>query len=543
MAKTRISFLCGACGAVQPKWLGRCPECGGWNTLERFTELPLDDEADTHDPYAAHDADGADGAGAVGASHAPGAADHDRRAARARANDPRTAAPRPLSEISAESTPRVASGIAELDRVLGGGLVPGSTILLGGEPGIGKSTLLLQALLSIAQRGHRALYATSEESAHQVKLRADRLAESEAPDRATSLTAEGGSTARRSRGDRSPSETALADRAPTELLLHADSVLDRILEHARKLRPAVLAIDSIQLVARSGLDASPGSVTQLRRCCLDLVHFAKRSGCTVIMVGHVTKEGVLSGPKMLEHMVDAVLAFEGDRHHLHRVVRATKNRYGSTQEVGLFEMTGIGLVEVDDTALALSSAEEPRPGSALVATLAGSRAMLAEIQALTATGFLGSAKRKTSGVDSSRANMLIAVLEKHAGLRLADQDIYIACGGGLKVSEPAVDLGLALAVAGSHLRRALPALTAVMGEISLSGEIRAVRQLDARIEAARRRGIKTIVVPAAQSTVSPKGRPSAARAATAAKIPGVELVPVARISDAINLLSPSLVKS
>lgn len=482
MAKSRVSFLCGACGAVQPKWLGRCPECGGWNTLERFTESPLDES---------------------------GALDADTDAQTgARSADPRTTAPRPLSEISIESVPRVASGIPELDRVLGGGLVPGSTILLGGEPGIGKSTLLLQALLSMAQRGHRTLYATSEESAQQIKLRADRLTEGAAE----TLRANG-----------VPSAAALQARPPTELLLHADSVLNRILEHARKIRPAVLAVDSIQLVARHDLDASPGSVAQLRRCCLDLVHFAKGSGSAVIIVGHVTKEGLLQGPKMLEHMVDAVLSFEGDRHHLHRVVRATKNRFGSTQEVGLFEMTGAGLVEVDDTALALASAEEPRPGSVLVSTLAGSRAMLAEIQALTATGFLGSAKRKTSGVDASRANMLIAVLEKHGGLRLADQDIYVASGGGLKVTEPAVDLGLALAVAGSHLRRALPALTAAVGEISLSGDMRAVRQIDARIAAARRRGIRTIIVPDGN-----KG-----------PVEGVRLVPVRRISDAIELLLPA----
>ncbi|MBX3356530.1 MAG: DNA repair protein RadA [Phycisphaeraceae bacterium] len=461
MARARVSFLCGSCGAVQPKWVGRCPECGGWDTLERFVEP------------AVNEIDDAARAGAPGARSPAG--------------------PQPLASISTDAAPRLETGVAELDRVLGGGFVPGSTILLGGEPGIGKSTLLLQALLSVARRGHLAHYATSEESAHQVKLRADRL---------------------RTDASEEPSEN---------LLLHAESLLDRVLEHARRRPPAVLAIDSIQLVARSGLDAAPGSIVQLRRCCMDLVHFAKQQGCTVIIVGHVTKEGLLSGPKTLEHMVDAVLSFEGDRHHLHRAVRATKNRFGSTQEVGLFEMSGNGLMPVDDSALTAEAALEPRPGAALVVPLAGSRAILAEVQALTATGFLGSAKRKTSGVDAARTSMLIAVLEKHGGLRLADQDVYVACAGGLRVTEPAVDLGIALAIAGSHLRRTLPPRTAVIGEVSLAGEVRPVRQIEARLAAARRRGIDTILVPAAN----------------AMSAEGLTLRPIRRISDAIDCLAPA----
>lgn len=538
MAKSRISFLCGACGAVQPKWLGRCPECGGWNTLERFTESPLDENDTAGLSSALPGAGGGDGNDDTGPDET-GPSDESGAlgSARARSETLRAAAPRPLSQISAESAARLPTGIHELDRVLGGGLVPGSTILLGGEPGIGKSTLLLQALLSIAARGRRALYATSEESAQQVKLRATRLME------AIPIARHADSSVLRV----DPANSAAAAEG---LLLQADSVLNRILEHARKLRPAVLAIDSIQLVARHDLDASPGSVAQLRRCCLDLVHFAKRSGCAVIIVGHVTKEGLLSGPKILEHMVDAVLSFEGDRHHLHRVVRAAKNRFGSTHEVGLFEMTGAGLIEVDDTALALASAEQSRPGTALVATLAGSRAMLAEIQALTATGFLGSAKRKTSGVDSARASMLIAVLEKHAGLRLADQDVYVACGGGLRVTEPAVDLGLALAIAGSHLRRALPARTAVVGEVSLAGDIRPVRQIEARIAAAQRRGITTLLVPAAQAgatasgaTSSPAPLPHRSTRGDPARDAGMQIIAVRRISDALDTLSPAATKS
>ncbi len=461
MAKSRVSFLCSACGAVHPKWLGRCPECGGWDTLERFVETPV--------------------AGAVGSSGSLGAS------TAAGAEAPR---PRALPDLPVDEGVRIPTGVAEFDRVLGGGVIPGSVILLGGEPGIGKSTLLLQALLAMARADRTALYATSEESAAQVKLRAERLDAASLPD-------------------------------PGRLLVHADSMLDRILEHAARLRPSILAVDSIQLVARNGIDAAPGSVTQLRRCCLDLVAFAKRLHCAVIVVGHVTKDGLLSGPKMLEHMVDVVLSFEGDRHHLHRVVRATKNRFGSTQEVGLFEMTGAGLAQVDDSTLAVGSLAEPRPGSVTVPALAGSRAMLAEIQALTASGFLGNAKRKTSGVDASRVGMLVAVLEKHGGLRLADQDVFVASAGGLRLTEPAVDLGIALAIAGAHLRRALPAHAACVGEVSLAGDVRAVRQLEVRIEAARRRGVRTLLVPAGQG----KGPP------------GVTLVPVRRLSEAIERLS------
>jgi len=482
VAKTRVSFLCSACGSDQPKWLGRCPECGGWNTLERFVEPKGVGLAEALVPDADDSGARADEGREGGSPGGPGAG---RRP---------SAPPRPIAlhEVPADAAPRIPTGLAEFDRVLGGGVLPGSVILLGGEPGIGKSTLLLQALLSITSRDRTALYATSEESAQQLKLRSERLQPSAAQD-------------------------------PSRLLVHADSVLNRILEQAARLRPSLLAVDSIQLVARHDIAAPPGSITQLRRCCADLVSFAKRSGCAVIIVGHVTKEGLLSGPKMLEHLVDVVLSFEGDRHHLHRVVRATKNRFGSTQEVGLFEMTGQGLIEVDDSALALDASAAPRAGSILVPTLAGSRSMLAEIQALTASGFLGSAKRKTSGLDASRVGMLVAVLEKHAGLRLADQDIFVASAGGLRITEPAVDLGVALAIAGAHLRRATPALTAFVGEISLAGDLRPVRQIESRLEAARRRGVRTVVLPAAQ----------------AVEDPNLRIVPVKRISEAIEQLDAS----
>ncbi len=375
-----------------------------------------------------------------------------------------------ISEISPLEVPRLPTGISEFDRTLGGGIVPGSVVLLGGDPGIGKSTLLLQAFSALAARGERVLYASSEESAQQVKLRAERIL-----------------------GDGSSS---LRD---ANLYLIAESSLARITAEARRVRASILAIDSIQLVHRHDADALPGSMTQLRRCCLELVQFAKSTGTVVMMVGHVTKEGDLAGPKLLEHLVDVVLSFEGDRHHAYRLVRATKNRFGSTHEIGLFEMTGAGLAEVDESALAAANASEPRPGTAIAPVMAGTRVLLAEIQALVVGGFLGSTKRRASGMDAGRLSMMIAVLEKHGGLRLADQDIYASVAGGLRIVEPAADLAISLAIAGAHLSRALPPATAVLGEVGLTGEIRPVRALEQRVAEAIRRGCASVLVPAAQA--------------------------------------------
>ncbi|MBL9141092.1 MAG: DNA repair protein RadA [Phycisphaerae bacterium] len=377
----------------------------------------------------------------------------------------------PLAEVKPLEVPRSPTGVRELDRVLGGGFVPGSVVLLGGDPGIGKSTLLLQCAAALACDGGRVLYASSEESAPQVKLRAERL--------------EGAAHAARGQN----------------LLLLADSNLAVIVEEARRVKPSLLVVDSIQLVSRGDIDAAPGSVAQLRRCCLDLVAYAKTTGTAVAIVGHVTKDGDLAGPKLLEHLVDVVLAFEGDRHHAYRVVRAVKNRFGSTQEVGLFEMSGVGLTEVEEAALApdAGSASARRPGSVFAPVLAGSRVLLAEIQALTATGFLGAAKRRAGGLDPARLAMLIAVLEKHGGLRLADQDVYASVLGGLKIVEPAADLPTALAVAGAFYERALGGSSVAVGEIALSGEVRAVRQLEQRAQAAIRRGARALLVPQPQA--------------------------------------------
>jgi DNA repair protein RadA/Sms len=447
MAKVRTSYVCRDCGNVQPKWMGKCPDCGAWDALDKFIDRSATDAAPP----------GALALGAAGADGGPAGVPGARRAVT-------------LSEVKPLDVPRLPTGIGEFDRVLGGGIVPASVALVGGDPGIGKSTLLLQAAAKLADGGHRVLYATSEESAAQVRMRADRM------------------------------DGAEAGARTTNLLVLAEANIAVIAEECRRIRPALLVLDSIQLCYRGDVDAAPGSVAQLRRCCLDLVSLAKSSGCAVAMVGHVTKDGDLAGPKLLEHLVDVVLAFEGDRHHAYRVVRAVKNRFGSTQEVGLFEMTGGGLCEVEEATLAVDGGVL-RPGSAFVPVLAGSRVLVAEVQSLTATGFLGNAKRRASGLDASRLAMLIAVLEKHGGLRLADQDVYASAIGGMRIVDPAADLAVALAVAGGFLGRGLGASTVAIGEVSLSGDIRVARQAELRVQAAVRRGARRLIVPHAQRGV------------------------------------------
>jgi DNA repair protein RadA/Sms len=397
-----------------------------------------------------------------------------------------------------EQASRWPTHIGELDRVLGGGLVRGSAVLVGGAPGIGKSTLLLQAADTLARHGTRVLYVSSEESLEQVRARLDRL-----------------------RPEGLPADRHSAD---DPLFLLSDTHLDRIVEQARKVTPAVMVIDSIQMLFKNDLStpAAPGSMTQLRRCCADLVTLAKLSGLAIVMVGHLTKADQLAGPRLLEHLVDAVLSFEGDRYHAHRVVRGIKNRFGTTLEVGLFEMTGAGLRPVPHGGTVIDTASASRPGSVLAPVMHGTRALLVEIQALTATGFLGAAKRKCSGLDTNRLAMLIAVLEQHAGMRLADRDIFASSVGGLRIAEPAADLALLLAMAGAQLKRGLAPATGVVGEVGLGGEIRPVLHLDQRMLEGQRLGLKRLIVPAGQSRASvPKG---------------IQLLPVKTIDQAIEQL-------
>ena len=445
--------------------MGKCPDCGTWDGLEEY-------KAPTHDPRAVSRSGPADPTGDI-----------------AREGEALS-----LAEIDEADTPRRPTGIGEFDRVLGGGVVPGSAVLVGGEPGIGKSTLLLQVAHELASGGHdkgtrgrgdkgtkaasaagsvnpafRVLYVTSEESARQTKLRASRLGALSAPD----------------------------------LLILAETNVERIVNQIHRHGPAVVVVDSIQMIYKPDLPAAPGSVTQLRDCCMELVYLAKATGVAVIFVGHVTKAGTLAGPKIIEHIVDTVVYFEGDRFHAHRVVRCVKNRFGSTHEVGLFEMTGEGLREVTDPGNLFLEQYGPgadgKPaqpsGSVVTAAVQGSRVLLVEVQALTASSVIGAAKRKVSGVSADRVAMIIAVLEKRAEMRLAADDVFVNVAGGVKVVEPATDLAVALAIASAHQNRPLSPGTLAVGELGLGGEVRTVPQLELRLREAARLGLGHAIVP------------------------------------------------
>jgi DNA repair protein RadA/Sms len=419
----RSRYVCQACGHVSAKWLGRCPGCGEWNTL----------------------------------------AEEVVRAA-PRPTRPPAAAAEPVSVAAGDLTQetRTTSGLAEFDRVLGGGLVAGSVVLVGGDPGVGKSTLLTLIAHRLAQAGRPVLYVTAEESVRQTRLRAERLG-------------------------------ALAPA----LLLLAETDLDVIAETVRRVRPTALVVDSIQTVYRSDVASAPGSVAQVRECAALLVRLAKDERVATFLVGHVTKEGALAGPRVLEHLVDTVLYVEGDRHHAYRVLRATKNRFGPTHEIGVFEMTPTGLVEVPNPSAAfLSERPAGTPGSAVVCAIEGTRPLLVEVQALVTPTHFGMPRRTASGVDYNRLVLLLAVLERRAGLRLADQDVYVSVAGGLTVEEPAADLGVALAVASSLRDRAVDPRTVVVGEVGLAGEVRTVPQLARRVAEAARLGFARVVVPA-----------------------------------------------
>jgi DNA repair protein RadA/Sms len=431
MAKIRSQFLCNHCGSIHAKWLGKCPDCGTWNSLEAYTPPAPD-------------------------TRAPRTASAELAAA---------AEALPIGEIDESQTPRLTTGIGEFDRVLGGGIVPGSVVLIGGEPGIGKSTLLLQVAHAMAssKSNTKVLYVTSEESARQTALRAGRL------------------------GVKSD-----------QLYVLAETNVERILHQIATHHPAVAVIDSIQMVYKPQLPAAPGSITQLRDSCMDLVYLAKTSGTAIVLVGHVTKEGTLAGPKLIEHIVDTVAYFEGDRFHAHRIVRCMKNRFGGTHEVGLFEMTGQGLREVTDPGKLFMEQYGPggQPsGSVITAAMQGSRVLLVEVQALTASSVIGAAKRKTSGVSPDRVAMIIAVLEKRAELRLAADDVFVNIAGGVKTPEPAVDLAIALAIASAHQNRPLANGTLAVGELGLGGEVRPVPQLETRLREASRLGVAHAIVP------------------------------------------------
>ncbi|MCV6594502.1 MAG: DNA repair protein RadA [Silicimonas sp.] len=424
MAKD-LSFTCANCGASHAKWSGRCEDCGAWNTISE--DVPL-----------------AAGPSKKGLGAARGT-------------------PVPLGDLSSEDRPlaRDLSGMGELDRVLGGGLVPASAILVGGDPGIGKSTLLLQAAAAFANAGVKAIYVSGEEAASQVRLRARRLGLAQAP-----------------------------------VQLAAETNLRNILTTLEKEKPALAIIDSIQTMWLDTVDSAPGSVSQVRSVAHELTVFAKRHGISVILVGHVTKEGQIAGPRVVEHMVDTVLYFEGERGHQFRILRAVKNRFGPADEIGVFEMTGDGLTEVaNPSALFLSDREAASPGSAVFAGIEGTRPVLCEIQALVSPAPAGQARRSVVGWDGSRLAMILAVLEARCGIPFAGLDVYLNVAGGLRVSEPAADLAVAAALLSAREDASLPRQTVVFGEISLSGTLRPVGQTETRLKEAAKLGFEAAIVP------------------------------------------------
>ena len=459
MKSPKIVFVCQECGAQAPKWMGRCVECNAWNSLveERAAE-----------PSAA-------AAGAVsryGQFSAAGGA-------------------KLYAEVESATAERLSTGIGEFDRVLGGGIVPGSLVLLGGEPGIGKSTLLLQAAAHFARAIGPVLYASGEESEHQIKSRGDRLGVGAAP-----------------------------------LYLLSETCMERILEEIARLKPSLAVIDSVQTVYSMKFQSAPGSIGQVREAATQFLFAAKGQNVPTVLVGHVTKDGSLAGPKVLEHVVDTVLSFEGERHHSHRVVRAVKNRFGAVSELGVFEMTGAGLKPVPNPSkLFLSERASGIPGSSVLCCVEGSRPILVEVQALVSTSTYGNARRMAVGIDQNRLSLLLAVLEKRAGLSLAGDDVYVNIAGGMTIEEPAADLSVVAAVASSVRNRGLAPATAVFGEVGLSGEVRGIPQAPLRVREALQMGFTRIVMPAAN--VDP---------AEAAANEGAELVGVRSVGEALDQL-------
>ena len=437
MARVTRSYICQSCGAETRQFFGRCPSCGSWNALVEQAAPAADTRRRRPVPTP-------------GAATVPAAA---RRS-------------EPIQAVGERPLQRLCSGYGELDRVLGGGLVPGSLVLLGGDPGIGKSTLLLQSAQAMAGR-HSVLYVSAEESAQQVKLRWRRLAEQQG--------------------------TSAAEGPGLQLLSETD--LELVLQELEALRPAVAVIDSIQALHDGELGSAPGSVAQVRECAAALARIAKRQDTALLLVGHVTKEGMLAGPKVLEHLVDAVLTFEGDRFASHRLLRAVKNRFGATHELGVFEMRGQGLAEVLNPSELFLGSDEPSAGTATIVACEGTRPLVVDLQALVSTTSYASPRRTATGIGTNRLHQILAVLEKHLGLPLSRFDCYLAVAGGLEVEEPAADLGVAAAVVASYRDLTLPPGTVLIGELGLGGQLRPVSQLEQRLQEAARLGFRRAVVP------------------------------------------------
>ncbi|MFV0398835.1 MAG: DNA repair protein RadA [Bacteroidales bacterium] len=424
MAKSKTVFICSNCGVDSPKWFGKCSSCGEWNTcVEEIVSKPAG----------------------------------GRNVALPERQESR---PIPISEVKITDEARIDMLDGELNRVLGGGLVPGSLVLIGGEPGIGKSTLVLQTVLK--QSDTRVLYVSGEESARQIKLRADRLSQNHSPN----------------------------------CMIVCETQLEQIVNHVRNIQPGLLIIDSIQTIFTETLESSAGSISQIRECAASILKLAKETNLPVLLIGHINKEGTIAGPKVLEHIVDTVLQFEGDQHHVYRILRANKNRFGSTSELGIYEMVQTGLREVSNPSeLLLTQNHIGLSGVSIAAAVEGVRPFLIETQALVSSAVYGTPQRSATGFDSRRMNMLLAVLEKRAGFKIAQKDIFLNIAGGLKVNDPGVDLSVISSILSSNLDIAIDSTTCTCGEVGLSGEIRPINRIEQRIQEAKKLGFNRIIVP------------------------------------------------
>ena len=465
MAKDKTMYVCSECGQESVKWVGKCPNCGLWNTMKEIKVGPASrsNRGEIHPSLLIR-------GGQEGAS------------------------PQRLQDIKADAEVRIDMGDGELNRVLGGGLVKGSLVLLGGEPGIGKSTLILQTVLRLNDK--KVLYVSGEESARQIKLRADRL-----------------------------SEASHLSPLTSHLLILCETSLEAIYEHIAEEQPDLVVIDSIQTIQMEGVESSPGSLSQIRECAASLLKFAKSGGCSVILIGHITKEGTLAGPKVLEHIVDCVLQFEGDQHYMYRILRGQKNRFGSTSELGIYEMLQGGLRQVTNPSeLLLTEGREGLSGIAICSAIEGVRPLLIETQALVSTAAYGTAQRSATGFDTRRLAMLLAVLEKRVGFKLAQKDVFLNIAGGLRVTDPAMDLSVIAAVLSSNVDAAIDPDTCMCGEVGLSGEIRPVSRLEQRIAEAEKLGFRRMLVPAQGIKGIDQKRLK------------LDLVPVCRVAEAVREL-------
>lgn len=473
MAKPKTHYVCSQCGAETPQWFGKCPACGTYNSLEE--EIAVQSSTDV----------GSRGVGAW----------HSQMSKKKTANKP--AKPRAslrLDQISDRQVERWSSGYGELDRVLGGGVVPGSMVLIGGDPGIGKSTLLLQVSNALSLE-YRVLYISGEESGQQVKLRGSRLGVAQE----LSQEVNGNGKVTVVEDTEETEKKVQLVKTESDLYILPETDLEEILKEIESLRPNLAVIDSIQTVFFPALTSAPGSVAQVRECTAALMKVAKSQDITMLIVGHVTKEGAIAGPKVLEHLVDTVLYFEGDRFASHRLLRTVKNRFGATHEIGIFEMVANGLREVPNPSeLFLGSRDDPAPGTAIVVACEGTRPIVVELQALVSPTSYSSPRRSTTGVDYSRLVQILAVLEKRVGIPMSKLDSYVASAGGLNVEEPAVDLGIAIAIVASFRDRIVDSGTVLIGEVGLGGQVRSVSQMELRLKEAAKLGFQRAIVPKGQ---------------------------------------------